>query len=228
MALETGNYISDLNAANPNNTDLKSQGDDHLRLLKKVIKASFPNISGAMTRTQDELNTGYDFRIPAGGIIMWSGALVNIPTGWFLCNGTNGTPNLQDRFVIGAGGAYAVGATGGSKDATLAAHSHTATLSGSTAAAGGHSHGLSDPGHSHGLPNDRPYGGYGAGGTIELHDSPPTTGSTSAATTGITIAAAGDHAHSLTASGSTDSTGVSATNANLPPYYAMCFIMKSA
>ena len=40
--------------------------------------------------------------IPTGGIIMWSGTIANIPTGWALCNGTNGTPNLQDRFIVGA------------------------------------------------------------------------------------------------------------------------------
>ena len=51
---------------------------------------------------------------PVGGIIMWSGTIAAIPTGWALCNGSNGTPDLRDRFVIGAGSTYAVGATGGS------------------------------------------------------------------------------------------------------------------
>jgi hypothetical protein len=51
--------------------------------------------------------------IPAGSIIMWSGSIGAIPTGYYLCDGQNGTPNLKDRFVVGAGNTYAVGNTGG-------------------------------------------------------------------------------------------------------------------
>ena len=56
MALETGTHISDLNAANPVSTDGLAQADDHLRLIKSTILASFPNISGAMNATHTELN----------------------------------------------------------------------------------------------------------------------------------------------------------------------------
>lgn len=56
MALETGTYISDLNASNPASSDPKSQGDDHLRLIKSTVKTTFPNISGAVTPTHTELN----------------------------------------------------------------------------------------------------------------------------------------------------------------------------
>jgi len=51
--------------------------------------------------------------IPSGGIIMWSGSIGAIPTGYYLCNGSNGTPDLRDKFVVGAGSTYAVGNTGG-------------------------------------------------------------------------------------------------------------------
>ena len=51
--------------------------------------------------------------VPSGGIIMWSGSIGSIPSGYNLCNGQNGTPNLQDSFVVGAGNTYAVGNTGG-------------------------------------------------------------------------------------------------------------------
>lgn len=51
--------------------------------------------------------------VPIGGIINWSGAVVDIPDNWQLCDGTNGTPDLRERFVIGAGGSIAVDATGG-------------------------------------------------------------------------------------------------------------------
>lgn len=52
--------------------------------------------------------------IPSGIITIWSGAIVNIPAGWHLCDGTAGTPDLRDRFIVGAGNAYAPAATGGS------------------------------------------------------------------------------------------------------------------
>lgn len=68
--------------------------------------------------------------IPAGCIVMWSGAVSNIPDGWHLCDGTNGTPDLRDRFVVGAGNAYTPGATGGNAQVTLTKeqlpeHTHT-------------------------------------------------------------------------------------------------------
>lgn len=56
MALETATYIDGLVVTNPTATDPKSQGDDHLRLLKSTVKATFPSIAGAVTATQDELN----------------------------------------------------------------------------------------------------------------------------------------------------------------------------
>lgn len=61
---------------------------------------------------------------PAGTIKLWYGTLAAIPPGWQLCNGTNGTPDLRDKFVPGAGGAYASGATGGADTLNLA-HTHT-------------------------------------------------------------------------------------------------------
>lgn len=56
MALETGTYISDLVITNPTAADPKAQGDDHLRLVKATVKATFPNLSGAVTATHTELN----------------------------------------------------------------------------------------------------------------------------------------------------------------------------
>lgn len=65
--------------------------------------------------------------IPSGLIAVWSGAVVAIPTGWFLCDGNNGTPDLRARFIVGAGGAIAPDATGGSEN-----HTHTFTGDGHT------------------------------------------------------------------------------------------------
>jgi len=57
--------------------------------------------------------------VPTGGIIMWSGAIIDIPSGYALCDGTNGTPDLTDRFVVGAGGSeYSVNDTGGADNQT--------------------------------------------------------------------------------------------------------------
>ena len=57
-----------------------------------------------------------------GFIFYWFGPTEDIPYGWQLCDGTNGTPDLRDRFIIGAGGTLAVGSTGGA-----ASHTHTFT-----------------------------------------------------------------------------------------------------
>jgi len=71
----------------------------------------------------------------AGMIMLWSGSTASIPAGWLLCNGTSSTPDLRDRFVVGAGSTYAVDATGGSANAVVVSHTHTATVT--------------DPGHTH-------------------------------------------------------------------------------
>ena len=61
--------------------------------------------------------------LPSGVVVLWSGAIANIPTGWALCDGTNGTPNLRNQFVVGAGGAYSPGDNGGSTH-----HGHTVDI----------------------------------------------------------------------------------------------------
>lgn len=85
-----------------------------------------PKIASAAV-TAEKLAPGV--ALPPGGVIMWSGAADKIPTGWALCNGQSGTPDLRDRFIVGAGGEYAVGATGGEKlhlltVAEMPSHSH--------------------------------------------------------------------------------------------------------
>ena len=92
--------------------------------------------------------------IPKGGIIMWSGATTAIPQGWALCDGSNGTPNLRDRFIVGAGSTYAVAATGGSN----AAHSHSVSV-------GNHAQATSSLGGptSHSVTVCTPYNAAGSG-----------------------------------------------------------------
>lgn len=62
-----------------------------------------------------------------GLVIIWSGTSNTVPDGWFVCDGTNGTPDLRNRFVVGAGSTYAFNATGGFADAIVPTHGHTVT-----------------------------------------------------------------------------------------------------
>ena len=124
-----------------------------------------------------------------GMIVAWSGSVANIPTGFVLCDGNNNTPDLRDRFIIGAndvaaGSSYpgvGIGSTGGSADAVVVEHKHTTTVDDDILfpASGGVTF---------------PYGGAGGyPGTIF----------------------------------NMNNEGVSGTNKNLPPYHALCFIMKT-
>jgi hypothetical protein len=156
--------------------------------------------TGAVTLTGGIAGGGF---IPTGGIIIWSGAANAIPSGWLLCNGSSGTPDLRNRFVVGAGSTYAVAATGGSANAITVSHTHT--FSGTTSGVGNHQHGAGGGG---GTPGS--FGGWFSSADTVI---------------GLYTEAAGAHDH--TYSGTTASTGSSGTNANLPPYYALCYIMKS-
>jgi hypothetical protein len=148
---------------------------------------------------------------PSGGIIMWSGTIATIPSGWLLCNGSSGTPDLRNRFIIGAfsddsGTAKTTVTgtstqTGGTKDAIVVSHTHTATST------------VTDPGHFH-FTNTTVAGGSGFFGGTSVGGSASGNNSDTK-TTGITVA-------------TTNSTeGSSGTNQNLPPYYALAFIMKA-
>ncbi|CAB4127824.1 hypothetical protein UFOVP96_15 [uncultured Caudovirales phage] len=143
--------------------------------------------------------------LPSGCILMWSGSIGSIPSGFYLCDGTNSTPDLRNRFVVGAGSTYSVGQTGGSADSIVVAHTHTAT---STSV-------VTDPGHVHALYAAQGDVVGGSGAQPGYRGATPAN--TSSAVTGITVATATTNA----------STGVSGTNANLPPYYALAFIMAA-
>jgi microcystin-dependent protein len=137
-----------------------------------------------------------------GGIVMWSGNIANIPEGWALCDGANGTPDLRNRFVVGAGDTYSVGDTGGSADAVVVEHTHT----GSTDTVGTHNH--TTTGNSN-------FGGGTPGSPTRVMFYQVSRGANSSISTN-------NHSHTLTIG----TTGSSATNANLPPYYALAFIQQ--
>jgi len=139
----------------------------------------------------------------SGMIMIWSGSSASIPSGWVLCDGTNSTPNLADRFLVGAGGSYSVGATGGSADAIIPAHSHT--FSGETTLEGEHTH-------------EYPSAGYDGTYGNSIDESSNAGGYISP------LQSAGEHKHTF--SGQTGTSGEDAVNKNLPPYYALCYIMK--
>ena len=134
--------------------------------------------------------------IPVGGIIMWSGTIASIPSGWALCNGSNSTPDLRNTFVIGAHSDSSGAKTtvtgsatqsGGDKDAVLPAHSHV------------HNNVITEEGSEFSI-------GPGSRSASSTNDATEITG----------IDASG--------SASTTQTG---TNANLPPYFALAYIMRT-
>jgi len=139
-----------------------------------------------------------------GMIMMWSGSISNVPTGWALCNGSSGTPDLRNRFIVGAGGSYNTGATGGSADSVVVSHSHS--VSGSTNVAGAHTHALRDAARTFEGPNLFQVGLGHQSGSVNRTEA--------------------NGAHEHTVSGSTNSVGVSGAGRNLPPFYALAFIMK--
>tara|TARA_R100001591_G_scaffold57935_1_gene67945 strand:+ start:330 stop:1283 length:954 start_codon:yes stop_codon:yes gene_type:complete len=164
-----------------------------------------------------DLGSGVTGTIPSGGIILWSGSSSSIPTGWVLCNGSNGTPNLTNRFVIGAGSGYGVGSTGGSADATLVSHSHTTD----SIIEMNNTNGKSLTGAIVKISEGFNREGTATGVFTKTNDGNNTvTGSLSTSpVSGVTMDA--NHRHGMT------SAGTSGTNANLPPYYALCYIMKT-
>lgn len=243
MALESAPYINGLVSANPPSGDPVTQADDHLRLIKAALLATFPSITGPITKTHTELNNTLDkaggtmtgalvlagaptvdlnpatklyadglatslavsvaalvaAAMPTGAVLLWSGLVAAIPAGFHLCDGTSGTPDLRNKFIVGAGSTYAPAAVGGSKDAIAVAHTHTGT----TVSGGTHTHDISTQS-----------GTFGSGSGVG--NIPNGAG------TMIATQSAGAHTHTFT----TDSTGASGTDANLPPYMALCYIMK--
>ena len=141
--------------------------------------------------------------IPSGGIILWSGSTGSVPSGWYLCDGTNGTPDLRNSFIVGAGNTYAVGATGGTADAIVVSHTHTATSI------------VTDPGHLHFLVTNDGTGTNTSNVSASYSNANAYGKNTNSATTGITVATTNANA------------GTSGTNQNLPPYYALAYIQKS-
>jgi hypothetical protein len=166
-----------------------------------TLLGTYDNIYG-IVGTQTAVGT----TIPTGIISLWYGAIGSVPAGWYLCDGANGTPDLRDRFIVGAGSTYSVSATGGFTDSIVVSHNHTAASTST----------VTDPGHAHeiAIATAAPTGSN-VNGIVPLGSG--SAYSSNVKTTGITVATTTTNT----------SAGVSGTNANLPPYYALCYVMKS-
>jgi hypothetical protein len=147
--------------------------------------------------------TGGGSSLSKGSIIMWSDPVV--PEGWQICDGTNNTPDLRDKFVVGAGSNYNLDSSGGSADAVVVSHGHS--LSGTADSNGAHTHSIA--------------------GTIgNTAGSTQTNQLIKSNDTSYSMNTNSDGAHTHSVSGNASDTGVSGTNKNLPPYYSLYYIMK--
>jgi len=157
--------------------------------------------------------SGTDASLPSGVIVVWSGAANAIPSGWYLCNGSNGTPDLRGRFVVGYSNTdsdYDVGDTGGAKDVILSAaqmpnHAHYFST---TTSGGDHVHQYIDQ-----------YVVINAG------YRPWPANNNDCQQRNVNTSGSGAHSHTVT--GTTNQEGGGAAHENRPPYYALCYIMKS-
>lgn len=339
LALENAQFLNQLIATNPSDTDPAGQGAAHVRLLKAALLATFPNLNAVVNGTPAQFNSvtswvsgggmtipaptdatsisnatsasitlsgqasslsfqiggtgnnltlgyapvpaassttsgtsaapsystsvslnaltgvmnlsgtapdmqvgGNSVQVPVGSVIMYSGAVASLPSNWNLCDGTNGTPDLRDQFIIGAGKTYTVGQTGGNASITLSTdnlpahthavsdpgHTHTVTLTDP-----GHTHTVNDPGHTHTLyQNNNITGGTSPTSPLATTGIGPTsqTCDISNAKTGVTLQSAMCGITAAAGSGTTgltlQATGSGTPITNLPPYYALAFIMR--
>ena len=159
---------------------------------------AFVNLS-AQNLTVTGTLVGFGGLVPIGGIIMYNGSFAAIPTNWQLCDGTNGTPDMTDKFVYGTNTEGQLLDSGGSADAVNVAHTHTA----SSANAGNHRHKV-PTGSTSGNDDN----------IVDEGDNPNTTN--------VYTDYQGNHNHTITV----NSSGVSGTGKNIPPYAKLAFIQR--
>lgn len=240
MALENATYINQLREDAPSGLDPKSQGDDHLRLIKGALKRTFPYITGPVNVNEGHLNLlgTPGVLCPTGMIAIW-GNDSPIPYGWVACDGvqvlSNGrtVPNLMDTFIRGWGHSGGVGYRGGRES-----HSHGVSVSGTAITV------EQMPSHRHrvmGSTSNSWLDHAGAATPIQGGDSPPNNKAAGFAgpytgdynvgpgygyfdadgRTGVNLVentgASQPHYHS----------GAADAQAHIPPYYSVIFIIKT-
>jgi microcystin-dependent protein len=219
-------------------TDADIQGSLNVDLNLTVSgHTDLDNVTAGIVTATEFIGRGIT---PKGGIILWSGSTSSaeaLQPNWALCDGrtVNGvtTPNLTNKFVIVAGSSYPVGSTGGSATVSLnkdnlPAHNHggggTSTFT--TVENGTHSHGITDPGHRHGY--DKLTDKHDAGGDTDEVWRNSEEKNTTNQTTGISINEGGAHTHDVTVSYTINTEGSGIAHDNMPPYYALAYIMRTA
>ena len=203
------------------------------------------NVSAGIVTATEFVGRGIT---PKGGIILWSGSLteaVALEPNWAICDGrtVNGitTPNLVNRFIVGAGNgsSYTVGNTGGLASVSLTkenmpSHNHgggsTNTYTTDTKGLHNHTVTIDDPGHNHEYTRVNGQGNDSGTENTNYARNIKDDANTSTETTGIEaeLDNQGSHDHNVTVSFTIDSEGSGTAHENRPPYYALAYIMRTA
>jgi len=185
--------------------------------------------AGSEATVADRLDAIDLARLPIGGIIMWSGLYSNIPSGFTICTGGGGTPNLSNRFICATTGTGNPGTTGGTHALTLSLnnmpiHNHTAS-SNSTAI---HNHTINSAGiHNHSILREAAYASGSAVAAARQGGPGSWSGGDPVQSSGNhnhTSDNAGGHSHTITVQNAGSSQGFN----NRPLYYELCFIMRTS
>ena len=236
MPLSGGEFTGDVTCEHivPDNDSSRNLGSNSVRFAN-VYADNFVGAGNNLTGIE---------AFVTGMILLWSGASNAIPSGFVLCDGNNSTPDLRDRFVVGAGNSYNVGATGGASTVTLStsqipAHSHSGNAHSHSANFGSHSHSFSGSGsssHTHnlhggvGINNYQglqvlSYANYRSEGTL------PSYYYAESATVNISVSGNTGNAsvsgNTSNATANVGDTGGGGSHENRPPYYSLCYIMKT-
>ena len=179
-----------------------------------------------------------------GMIILWNGAANAIPSGFVLCDGNNSTPDLRNRFIVGAGSSYNPGNTGGAANVTLStaqipSHSHSTNNHTHSFDAGNHTHSFSGSGsssHSHSFNYQLGSPPYHSNATMVTRNPMKRSNTEFSQNTGnatVSLTVSGNTGNGAVsgntgnANPSTNNTGSGNDHENRPPYYALCYIMKT-
>lgn len=239
MALESATYINQLREDAPSGLDPKSQGDDHLRLIKGALKRTFPKIDAEVTATPAQLNalSGAGVLCPPGAIMMWAFNEGSIPAGWGTCDGITRlndgrlSPDLRGMFVRGVSPSIPLGTRGGAET-----HTHTVSVAGTALTV------AQMPSHRHRYMSSTSNSWNVASSCTPAHggDSPPNNKAAGFAgpyTGRYNVSAAYSYfdldgrtqVPSIENTGSGEAhthTGTAAAGANIPPFYALLYIIK--